>query len=126
MARHVVGTLIVVLIIGGGCAARSGEQPQAAARSGARPQVAASQGYQLIHPPDVADTRYPGGFHIRSHAPLASWHQVAVFATLEECESSRVTRIDDAIDKARIEVGDQAKYQLPVRRAVNARCVSAQ
>lgn len=106
--------LVVVLIISGGCAARSAE----------RGQGAASQAYQLIIPPDVPDERYPGGAHLQSNAPLGTWHQVAAFATFEECESSRINRIDDSIDKARIEVGDRAKYQLPVRRAVNARCVS--
>ena len=110
MTRHAVGALIVVLIISGGCAARS--------------EGAASQGHRLIHPPDVPDESYPGGVNIQSDAPLTTWHQVAVFATFEACESTRITRIDEAIDKARVEVGDRAKYQLPVRRAVNARCVS--
>jgi len=116
MTRHVVGALIVFSFVGGGCVARSVE----------RRQVAAAQGYRLVHPPDAADDHYPGGVRIRSEAPLTSWHQDARFATFEECESSRINRIDDSIDKARIEVGDQAKYQLPVRRAVHARCVIAQ
>jgi hypothetical protein len=107
--------LIVVLIASGGCTARSAEPGQ----------VTVGQGYELMHPPDVPNENYPGGSHVQSSAPLTSWHHVAVFATHEECESSRIHRIDDSIDKARGEVGDQAKYQLPVRRAVNARCVSA-
>lgn len=115
MTRHVVGTLIVVLLACGGCAARAAE----------RQQGAASHGYQLLRPPDVPDQRYPGGVHVQSDAALASWHQVAVFATLEACESSRIDRVDDSIDKARAEVGTQAKYQLSVRRAVHARCVLA-
>jgi hypothetical protein len=115
MSRHVVVPLVAVLFICGGCAARS------APRSHATP----SQGQRLMHPPDVPDTRYPGGVHIQSDAPLTSWHQVAVFATREECEASRIQRIDESIDKARIEVGERAKYQLSVRRAVNARCVEA-
>ena len=114
MTRH-VGTLIVVLILSGGCAARSAE----------RGLGVASQGYQLIDSPEVPDERYPGGVHIQSDAPPTTWHPVAVFATHEECESSRIKRVDDSIDKARVEAGAQAKYQLPVRRAVNARCVSA-
>lgn len=116
MSRHVVGTVIVVLIVAAGCAARSAE----------RGQATASPGYRLVRPPDVRDERYPGGVRVRSDAPLTTWEHVAVFATREECESSRITRIDDSIDKARAEVGDQAKYQLPVRHAVNARCVIVQ
>jgi hypothetical protein len=116
MHRHVVGTLIVVLILGGGCAARSA----------GRGQGAKTQGYHLVYPPDVPDKGYPGGVHVQAAAPLTAWHEVAVFATHEKCEASRITRIDESIDKARAEVGDQAKYQLPVRRAVQARCVSAQ
>lgn len=100
MSRHVVGTLIVALIISGGCSARSVQ----------RGQVVASQSYQLIVPPEMRDEHYPGGLHIRPDAPRSTWHQVAVFATNEECESSRITRIDDSIDKARAEVGEQAKY----------------
>ena len=115
MSRYVIGTLLTVLILSGGCAARAVE----------RVQSAASPGYQLILPPAVADKGYPGGFHVQSDAPVASWHQVAAFATRDACESSRIARIDDSIDKARIEVGDRAKYQLPVRRAVRARCVVA-
>src|SRR5688572_14237977 len=114
MPRHVVGILILVSIIGGGCAPR---QPE-------RHDAAVSQGYRLMNPPYVRDEHYPGGVHVRSDAPLKSWSQVAMFATAEECETSRVHRIDDSIDRARLEVGERAKYELPVRRAVHARCVS--
>lgn len=115
MHRYVTGTLLlVVLVAGGGCAARRAPQPQAVA----------STGFELIHPPDSPDTHYPGGVRVRWDAPLDAWHRDAVFATQEECESSRIARIDDTIDKARAEVGDQAKFQLPVRQAVNARCVT--
>lgn len=98
-----------------GCAARSVE----------RGPVVASSGYRLIDPPDVPDEHYPGGVHLQAGAPLKAWHQVAVFATREECDSSRLDRIDATIDKARDEFGDKAKFQLSVRRAVHARCVSA-
>jgi hypothetical protein len=116
MTRHGIGTQLVVLLIASGCAA-----PSAPRRQGAT-----AQGYHLVHPPDVPDERYPGGVHVRSNAPLATWHEVAIFATREKCESSRIERIDESIDAARAQVGDQAKYQLPVRRAVNARCMPAQ
>lgn len=112
MTPHIAGTLVVVMIASAGCAAHS-----------ATPQVLEARGFQLLLPPDVPDTRYPGGFRIRTDTPYASWHPVAAFTTLEECESTRIHQIDESIDQARAEVGDQAKFQLPVRRAVNARCV---
>ncbi len=105
--------MILVMCFSGGCAARSVE----------RGSAVASAGYRLIRPPDVPDTRYPGGFHVQTGAPLEKWQQVAAFRTREECETSRIERIDDSIDEARAEFGAQAKFQLPVRRAVNARCV---
>jgi hypothetical protein len=113
MARHVVGLLVVVLIAAVGCAPRSAR----------REQGAALQGWQLIHPPEVRDERFPGGYQVQADAPLTTWHQDAVFATRDACESSKITRIDDRIDEARAAVGDQAKNALPVRRAVHARCV---
>ena len=78
-----------------------------------------------MYPPDVPDERYPGGVHVLPDAPASSWHRVALFASHEECETSRIARIDDSIDEARQKVGDKAKLALPVRRAVNARCVTA-
>ncbi|MEO6026595.1 MAG: hypothetical protein ABIR79_06985 [Candidatus Binatia bacterium] len=115
MHRYALGTMILVLFVSGGCAARSV----------ARGPAVASAGYRLIRPPDVPDTHYPGGSHIQAGAPLEKWQQVAAFTTREECETSRIDRIDDSIDQAREEFGAQAKFQLSVRRAVNARCVGA-
>jgi hypothetical protein len=115
MSRHLIGAVVVLLVAGGGCAARSTP----------REPVVAARGYELICPPDVPDTRYPGGVHVVGDAPTSKWRHVALFVTLEECESSRITRIDDSIDEARRRVGDKAKFELPVRRAVNARCVAA-
>ena len=113
MTRHVIGVAILVLIAGVGCAARTAERA---------PKLAAP-GYQLIDPPDVPDARYPGGAHVQANAPLSSWHRVAVFADEKACDSARVARIDTSIDEARAQVGERAKYQMPVRRAVNARCI---
>jgi hypothetical protein len=107
--------MVLVLFVSGGCAARSVKPAPAPA--------VASVGYRLVRPPDVPDTRYPGGFHVQGDAPLDHWQQVAAFPTREACETSRIDRIDDSIDKARAEFGAKAKFQLPVRRAVHARCV---
>jgi hypothetical protein len=115
MHRYVLGTLILALAASGGCATRSAE---------GRPGAVA-QSFELLSPPDVPDQHYPGGVHVQTSAPLPEWHRVAMFATLDECETSRAVRINDTIDEARIRVGDEAKNQLPVRRAVNARCVRA-
>ena len=116
MTRYVLAALVLVSIGSGGCAARSGERNAV---------VAAPPGYRLIRPPDVPDTHYPGGFHVQAGAPLEQWQQVASFGTREECETSRIDRIDGSIDQAHEEFGAQAKLQLPVRRAVQARCVAA-
>ena len=40
-------------------------------------------------------------------------------------EEARQQRTDEAIDRAHAAVGEDAKYDLDVRRAVNARCVAA-
>ena len=77
-----------------------------------------------MNPPDVRDEHYPGGVQVRSDAPLEAWAQVAMFPTFAECETSRLHHIDDSIDRARLDAGERAKYELPVRRAVHARCVS--
>jgi hypothetical protein len=114
MSRHALGALALLLAVGSGCAARSTSQPPAGTAR-----------YELIVPPDVPDARYPGGVHVLGDAPHTKWQHVALFVTFEECERSRVTRIDDSIDEARRKVGDDAKFELPVRRAVNARCVAA-
>ncbi len=114
MTRYAFGTLILIALVGGGCAMRSVKPA---------PPPGASAGYRLVLPPHVADTHYPGGFHVQAEAPLDRWQQVAAFPTREACETSRIGRIDDSIDQAREEFGAQAKFQLPVRRAVNARCV---
>ena len=42
--------------------------------------------------------------------------------TREACEAARARKIDATIDEARLEHGEAAKLELPVRRAVNARC----
>jgi hypothetical protein len=113
MSRYLVGTLLALAAVSVGCAGHAAHQKA----------TVTSSNYELVQPPDVKDDRYPGGVHVRSDAPLDTWQRVAAFPTREDCESSRIARIDDTIDKARAEVGDRAKFQLPVRQAVNARCV---
>jgi hypothetical protein len=90
----------------------------AVACAGARPA------WTLMHPPEVRDDAYPKGYHLLSTAPLAEWRRVATFDSEAACEAARRRDVDDAIDRARAEHGAAAKYELGVRRAVNAICVA--
>lgn len=92
----------------------------ACARTQRKPAQAS---WDLMQPPQARDERYPRGFRVRSDAPLNEWSTEASFATREECEKSLHERLDDSIDRAREKYGDDAKNDLTVRRAVNARCV---
>ena len=83
------------------------------------------EAWSLRYPPETPDTHYPKGVHLARSAPLSEWTVGDRFDSEDACEIARVQRIDAAIDQARITRGDEAKYELPVRRAVNARCVSA-
>lgn len=80
----------------------------------------------LMHPPEVRDESYPRGYRLLPRAPLAEWQSVAVFDTEAACEATREKNVDGSIDRAREEHGDDAKYELTVRRAVNAVCVTAE
>ena len=92
----------------------------------ARTSAPGSAGWHLVYPPEVADQRYPKGVHLARSAPLSEWTAGDAFPTEDGCDAARLQNIDDAIDRARVGHGDGAKFELPVRRAVNARCVRAQ
>jgi hypothetical protein len=79
--------------------------------------------WQLLEPPEVANPSYPRGVQLLPNTPKTEWHAVGTFASEDACETARRERTDDAIDRARGAVGDEAKFELPVRRAVNAVCV---
>ncbi|HUE29869.1 MAG TPA: hypothetical protein VMR79_03290 [Verrucomicrobiae bacterium] len=81
--------------------------------------------WTLLQPPEVRNEGYPRGFQLLPGAPLSDWRTVAVFDSEAACEEARQRRTDDAIDHARAAVGEDAKNDLDVRRAVNARCVAA-
>jgi hypothetical protein len=80
--------------------------------------------WRLVHPPAVADRSFPNGQRLLPRAPLADWRTQATYATREACERSRRRAVDGAADRARREHGDGARYDLELRRAVNARCVT--
>jgi hypothetical protein len=76
----------------------------------------------LLHPPEVRDESYPRGYRLLPAAPLADWHAVEGFADQDACEAARRKNVDQSIDRARAAHGDDAKYELTVRRAVHAVC----
>ncbi|HYR96532.1 MAG TPA: hypothetical protein VEM57_07320 [Candidatus Binatus sp.] len=78
----------------------------------------------LMQPPEVADESYPRGYRLVPTAPIAEWRSVAAFGTEAACDAARKKDVDDSIDHARVEHGKDAKYELGVRRAVNAVCVT--
>ena len=80
--------------------------------------------WTLMQPPEVRNESYPRGYQLLPGAPPSDWHQVAAFDNEAACEEARQRRTDEAIDRARAAVGEDAKYDLDVRRAVNARCIA--
>ena len=91
----------------------------------ARPSTMAAVDWRLVYPPESPDAQFPKGVHLRRSAPLDEWTPGERYASEDACETARLQKIDDAIDTARVTHGGDAKFELPVRRAVNARCVSA-
>jgi len=81
--------------------------------------------WRLVYPPEMPDEHYPKGVHLLGSAPIAEWSATEAYASRDACETARVRKIDDTIDQARAEHGDAAKFELPVRRAVNARCIGS-
>jgi hypothetical protein len=77
----------------------------------------------LIRPPEVADPQAPRGFHLVPTAPQSEWLRQASFDTEAECDDARQANAETAIVRARAALGDDARFDLDVRRAVNARCV---
>jgi len=85
--------------------------------------AATSDDWVLVHPPEVREEGRPRGYRLLPEAPLSDWRPQASFATEVECNQAQRKNIDDSIDRARGAVGDQAKFELTVRRAVQALCV---
>lgn len=95
--------------------------PMACAKPKAPPRVEEPR-TTLLEPPQVQDPRYPRGYRIHKEAPPNEWTTVATFATFQECDRALHARIDETIDQAKAS-GVDAKHDLTVRRAVNARCI---
>jgi len=90
-----------------------------------RPSMMAANDWRLVYPPESPDAHYPKGVHLRRSAPIEEWTPGERYASEDACQTARIHKIDDAIDTARVTHGGDAKFDLPVRRAVNARCVAA-
>ena len=86
--------------------------------------VAHPSGWHLAYPPETADERFPKGVHLLRDAPVAEWTAVDGYPSEDACETARLRKINETIDETRTEHGDGAKFELPVRRAVSARCVA--
>jgi hypothetical protein len=81
--------------------------------------------WTLLQPPEVQNENFPRGFQILSGAPISDWHRIDSYDSQAACEEARQRRTDEAIDRARTTQGEDAKFDLDVRRAVNTRCVTA-
>lgn len=92
----------------------------------ATPRRIADRGWILVHPPEVDDPNAPRGRRLLPMVPVGSWARVADFPTEAACDEARRVRAETAIDRARAASGEDARYDLDVRRAVNARCVAAE
>jgi hypothetical protein len=90
-----------------------------------RPHPLRSWGWVLVHPPQERDPTFPRGVHLLTRAPVTTWQARAIFDTIEACESRKREDVDRTIDSAWASIGPDAKNDLGVRRAVNARCVPA-
>ena len=84
---------------------------------------AARDDFRLIHPPAAQDEHFPGGHRLLTRAPLGDWQVAAEFSSKAECDRARRDALENALTRAHALVGDDAKNDLGVRRAVNARCV---
>jgi hypothetical protein len=110
VTRSVVWWSIVLALLVGGCAHR-------------RPPGEAGADWALIRPPEIADLAAPRGTRLVSAAPQSEWLRQDTFDSEGECDDVRQKNAQTAITRARASAGDDAKFDLDVRRAVNARCV---
>jgi hypothetical protein len=79
--------------------------------------------WRLMQPPEESDPQAPKGTRLLPKAPIGEWHQVTEHPSEEACLAAKKQAIDREVKRARAELGDEAKFALPLRRAVSARCV---
>ena len=80
--------------------------------------------WQLVHPPESADPGAPGGRRLEPGAAVATWRPVDDYPNRRACDDARNHAWHVALERAHATRGADAKYDLDVRRAVHARCVS--
>lgn len=82
--------------------------------------------WALVHPPEIADGTMPMGVRLLPSEPIERWQPTGRFDGEAACDAARRQRINETIDSARRRLGPtEAKFDLDVRRAVNACCVPA-
>ena len=84
---------------------------------------AAHERWRLMRPPEVSDAAAPRGTRLLPKAPLGEWHQVAILDSETACHAAKKRDIDREVKRATKELGEEAKFAVPLRRAVSARCV---
>ena len=82
----------------------------------------ASARWRLLEPPVAQNANYPGGVQVLPQAEPARWDVVDSYGSEAACLAARRQRTDAAIDRAKATAGDDAKFDVAVRRAVNSRC----
>jgi hypothetical protein len=88
------------------------------------PNRAPRERWRLMQPPEVNDAEAPKGVRLLPKAPLDEWQQVGLHPSEQECLAAKKHGIEGEVKRARAELGDDnAKFAVPLRRAVNARCV---
>jgi hypothetical protein len=84
---------------------------------------ASGEHWRLMQPPEVSDPQAPKGVRLLPKAPLAEWRQVTVHPSEVACRAAKKHDIEREVKRARAKFGDDAKFALPLRRAVSSRCV---
>lgn len=84
---------------------------------------ARQRGWQLLHPPERQDADAPGGVRLLPRSGMDAWRVVHVYPTEAACQEAKATALNEQVVRARAAAGDDAKYDLDLRRAVHARCL---
>jgi len=80
--------------------------------------------WRLMQPPEVNDAAAPKGVKLLFNAPLGEWREVGAHPSEQACLAAKKHDIEREVKRARADLGDDnAKFAVPLRRAVNCRCV---
>ena len=84
---------------------------------------AAQPPWRMITPPEVDDAAAPAGVRLLVTAPVDEWSTTGTFDSHVDCEKARLQQAQQVLDEAIARAGNDAKYDVAVRRAVHARCL---